>query len=549
MRSITLPCLALLLVAGCRDCEDLGNIQPAGAIEPAVFEFGPLTKGSVCVANLKVRNSGNVDLSVTGSALKNVEGEWTITKVPSLVKLAAAEDLLIEYQADGDVGALEGATIELASDDPDNGGVLRGALSAIITDLPAPAAKTSCAGIDDVVTPCASVSFGAVQLNGSGLVLPITLTNDGTADMNVTAAVINGGNADFVVESVTRGATVIELPAVVLPGRSSDCGAATGADNSITVNVRYTPTALGADIDDLVILTDSVAVDGVLGGTVTVPLSGEGSDTGILMNPDFLNFGALPEGDSDTIAVNVRNIGTNSASVNFSCIDLEDDDSCDAECTGDASDTALNGTLSCIVTTIDGGISGKGFVLDPTDAQAGGTDERVISVTWTPVAGATSIPAGAVLALHSNILGNRVFKAPMQGGTIGIVSASAGANSACDGIGDVCVHATGTPGEANFATWAGEATVRLTNTGEASFEILSIAMDPESPATITDDYTITQPATASVAPGDFVEFTVAYDEVGAGADAGFSSSVANILVNHTGAGLVTTIVINVIPPT
>ena len=546
----SLPCLALLLVAGCRDCDDLGNIQPAGAIEPAVFEFGPLTKDSVCVANLKVRNSGNVDLSVTGSDLKNALGAWTITKAPSLVKLAATEDLLIEYKAEGEIGALESATIELQTDDPDNEGILRGTINAIITDLPAPAAKTSCTGIDDVVTPCANVAYGAVAINGSGLVLPITLTNDGTADMNVTAAVINGGNPDFVLESVTRGSTEITLPAVVLPGRSSDCGAPTGADNTITFNVRYTPTALGADVDDLVILTDSVAVDGVLGSDATVPLSGEGSDTGILMSPDFINFGELAEDSTETIDVNVRNIGTLSASVNFSCIDLENDDACDAECTGDASDTALNGTLSCIVTTVDGGVSGKGFVLDPTDSQQGGNDERIVSVTWAPVAGATSIPAGAVLALHSNILGNRVFTAPLQGGTIGILTPSAGANSDCagapKGVGTVCVHAEGTPGEANFATWAGEAIVRLENTGEASLEILSIAMEQDS---ISDDYTITQPDTSTIAPGDFIEFTVAYDEVGAGADAAFSSSITDIIVTHTGAGAETTILINVIPPT
>jgi hypothetical protein len=544
----TLLALALPLVAaGCRDCEDLGNIQPAGAIEPAVFEFGPLTLGSECQANLKVTNSGNVDLSVTGSELKNKIGAWQIVGVPSLVKLAGAEDLLLSYIAEGEVGAIEGAVIELQSDDPDDGGVLRAAVSAIITDLPAPTAKTSCTSVDVIASPCPSVSFGAVQLNGAGLVLPMTLINDGTANMNVTAAVIDGGNADFTVESITRGTTVIELPTVVLPGRSSDCGAPTGADNSITINVRYRPSALGADVDDLVVLTDGVAVDGVLGGTATVALAGEGSDTGILMNPDFLNFGTLGEGDSESIDVNVRNIGTNEASVNFSCIDLENDDACDAECTGDPADTALGGTLSCIVTTVDGGVSGKGFVLDPTDAQAGGNDERIISVTWAPVAGTTNIPAGAVLALHSNILGDRVFTSPIQGGSVGIIAASAGAGSECTDVGDVCVHATGTPGEENFATWAGEAVVRLTNIGEASVVITNVALDPAN--TISDDYTIVEPAETSIAPGAFLDITVAYDEVGPGADAAFSSSVTNLVVEHTGAGLITTIVLNVIPPT
>jgi hypothetical protein len=399
------------------------------------------------------------------------------------------------------------------------------------------------------------LSYGPVQLAGSGLVLPVTITNDGTADMTVTAAVINDGNPDFVVESVTRGTTQITLPATVLPGRSSECGAPTGADNTITINVRYTPTALGADVDTLLVLTDAVNVEG---GNVEVALDGEGADTGIIMNPDFLNFGALGEGETNTIDVLVKNVGTLDASVNFSCIDLENDDVCDAECTGSADDTTLNGSLSCIVTTVDGGVSGKGFVLSPTDGAAGGGDERIVSVTWAPVAGATTIPATAVLALHSNILGNRVFTAPVQGGTIGILDGEPAADSECPGAeANVCVIADGTPGVDNHETWAGEATVVLRNTGEASLTISSVRIDSDGdegtpPNTIDDDYTITNLGDvegATLAPGDTIELLISYDEVAPGNDAAASGELTNIVLEHNGAGAQTIITIDVIPPT
>lgn len=556
-RHLRLPLflVAVAIVPACR-CEDVNGFVTAGAIEPAIFDFGPLTVGSECTANLKVVNTGQLDLSVSGSSLDN-DDQYTIAKVPALVKLGAEEDLLIDYVASSNVGALEAANIELETDDPDDGGILRALVTAIVTDAAAPALKSSCTStIGEVASPCATMSFGAVQLAGSGLVLPVTITNDGTADMNVTAAVIEG-NADFIVESVTRGNTVIELPTVVLPGRSAECGAPSGADNSITINVRYTPTALGADVGTLLVVTDAVNPE-LTAGTLRVPLDGEGADVGILMNPEFLNFGALGEGDTDTIDVLVKNVGTGEASVNFSCIDLENDDVCDAECTGDPEATALGGSLSCVVTTVDGGVSGKGFVLSATDGAAGGDDERIVSVTWAPVAGATSIPATAVLALHSNILGNRTFTAPLQGGTIGILNGQADADSVCPvDEADVCVIAEGTAGVANFATWTGEATVVLRNTGEASVTIASVRIDNDAneatpPNTIDDDYTITNLADvegATIAPGDSISLVIAYDEVAPGNDAAASSELTNIIVEHNGAGALTTITIDVIPPT
>lgn len=540
----------LAVLPACRDCEDLGAINPQGSIEPAIFEFGPITVGSECTANLKVVNNGQVDLSVTGSSLQDTNGDWTISKAPTLVRLGGSEDLLVDYVAAGTTGELQSANIELQTDDPDADGIVRGIVTAIVTNAPAPSVKSTCGPEGATTSPCTTVSYGAVQLGSSGLVLPITIANDGTADMNVTAAAIDGGNPDFVVESVTRGTTVIALPTTVLPGRSADCGAPSGADNSITINVRYTPSALGADVDDLVIVTDAVNVEG---GTVSVALDGEGADTGIIMNPDFLNFGALGEDDTATIDVLVKNVGTNEASVNFSCIDLENDDTCEAECTGAADDTTLSGTLSCSVTTFDGGVSGKGFVLAATDGAAGGDDERFVHVTWAPVAGATNIPPTAVLALHSNILGNRVFTAPLQGGTVGILNGTPAQDSECPGgEAQVCVIATGDP--ADHTTWAGEATIALRNDGEASVTIASVRVDGDddpnnAPSTIDDDYTVvTDLAGTVVAPGDSVTLTIAYDEVAPGNDAAASSELSNVVVTHNGAGVVTILTIDVVRP-
>mgnify|MGYP001614859050 CR=1 FL=1 len=46
--------------------------------------------------------------------------------------------------------------------------------------------------------------------------------------------------------------------------------------------MRYTPSAIGADVDELMILTNALESDGVPGGSLTVPLSGFGSDVGLV---------------------------------------------------------------------------------------------------------------------------------------------------------------------------------------------------------------------------------------------------------------------------
>lgn len=516
--------------AACRDCEDIGNAVPQGAIDPPVYEFGPLTLGSECSAELFVTNiGGRTDLTVSGVALENVDGDFTLARTPSLVRLGGREALRVDYKAAGEIGDTQSTTVRVSTDDPDNDGVLLATITAIVTDEPAPAVKSTC----NDVAPCASLDFGSVQLNGAGLILPVTILNDGTADMTVSAAVINEGNADFQVVSVRRGSTVIELPAVVPPGRSSECGAPTNEDNAIVVDVRYTPSSLGADVDTLVVLTDAVNAP-----QVDVPLAGVGADVGIIMSPASVNFGELPEGQTGSIDVLVSNVGTSAASVNFACIDIENDDVCEADCTGQAADVALNGTLSCGVTTSSGAAESEGFVLAPTDAQAGGDDERTVTVTWAPVAGTTAIPPTAVLALHSNILGDRVFTAPLIGGSVGVIAVSS-EDLCAAGQSGICVPATGDPGDTT--TWTGTTTVTLTNTGSATVNIGVVEED--CGATIADDFNAATITDATLAAGESGDIVVTYT------NNDFSQvDPCNLLVHHDGAGALTTIPLDIVPP-
>lgn len=546
MKRLPFALSLIVLAAGCRDCDDLGSLAPQGSIEPAIFDFGPLTIGQECQAILQVVNSGRTDLDVVAGELKDVDGDWTLQSVPALVELGAREDLLIDYTATGTAGDRQSALVEVQSDDPDDGGILRATVTALLSDAGGPLAKSACTGADgEDAAPCALLDFGATQAEGAGTIASVTLINDGTADLTLSQILFNQTNPDFTLETVRRGSTEqVGPPWTVLSGRSSDCGAPSGNDNTLIIDVRYTPSAIGADVDELVILSDALESDGAPGGSLTVPLSGFGSDVGIGIVPSPINFGDVAEGQTETIDVRVSNFGTSQASVNMSCIDLEDDGVCEARCTGAPADNALPpATFTCNVTTVDGTDEGDGFVLAASDARDGGEDERVITLTWAPAAGAADIPGTAVLALHSNVLGNTIFTAPILGGAIGILTPTvASADDVCPAPApaDACLVATGTPGD--HSTWTGELTLRLTNTGAATVNVSNVAL--EGAATIVDDYTVAPITDATLAPGEHGDVVIAYAE----ADVAASSQLVNVVVTHTGQNGQTLVTLDVIPP-
>jgi hypothetical protein len=542
-RRVALLAAVLSLLPACAFCDDVDQFLPQGRIcttdDPdcggPLLDLGPVTSGNTCAATLYLRNGGNADLElVEGTArLLDTDGDFTLKKVPPLVRLGAAEAIVVDYVAGADVGQREGTGFELQTNDPDDDGFLRGSITAFVAASPVALATSSCdetdgAGEVTTTSPCALVDFGAVPLGNAaesidvrpGASRTVRVVNNGNADLNVISAVIDGGGGDFAVASIRRGSQVVQAPALVPAGASGDCGAPTGADNALAIDVRFAPTTLGAGVATLQIVTD-----GAEGALLEIPLSGVGADTGILLNPEVARFGDIATGASDTQTVLVQNVGTDTASVNTSCIDVEDDGTCEADCTGAASATALQGTLRCRFKRSDGSNEGKGFVLEPTDAREGGDDERTLEITWTPSDDAPSIPASAVVALKSNIQNNKVFKVGLVGGAAGVLVVDS--DNPC---GDShCVQAQGTAG--NVSTWTGSLTLTLQNTGTASLTIASVAAETGTPGTIVDDWTIGAPGTTTLAPNasTTIELTYANSANDASGVDGF-----NLIIDHDG---------------
>lgn len=122
-----------------------------------------------------------------------------------------------------------------------------------------------------------SVAFGNVNL-GSSSSKTVTLTNTGSATLNITAATISG--ADY---------------ATTLKPTSLNAGANT------TFTVTFTPTASGNASGSISITSNSPD------SPTTIALSGTGLQAQIAATPSTVAFGTVTEGTTDSVPITLTN--------------------------------------------------------------------------------------------------------------------------------------------------------------------------------------------------------------------------------------------------
>jgi len=111
----------------------------------------------------------------------------------------------------------------------------------------------------------ASLAFGNGTVGITSSPQVVTLTNIGNLPFTITSIQINGANSpDF--------------------AQTNNCPASLAANSNCTINVTFTPTALGNDSASLTV-TDSAQ-----GGMQTVPLTGTGASFMVTVSPSSLTF-------------------------------------------------------------------------------------------------------------------------------------------------------------------------------------------------------------------------------------------------------------------
>lgn len=475
------------------DCEDIGDLSALGAIQPASYDFGLVVSGEQCVAELTLSNDGQADLAVNESKFIDANGDFSISGiVPAYVGAFGSDIVSVAYTA-GSPGAAEGATLWLKTNTPENDGVVQAALRGTPVSALSAMVQAACEVDGQETKPCAEINFGATVVadTNPGVIRSLRIYNDGTSEMQVLNPATSGnpfGNSDFSLDLVRMPSgdgmgsmlTITDdmWPITLEPG-FGQCGV--GSENEKTFvefSVHYQPTEIGGDAGTFHVDTTAA----IEPSSLDISLVGVGSGDGIGVDPDILRFGEVAVGNEAEKTARVYNQRLDEARVNNSCLDLDMDDVCDVDCT--AIDTAVE--LSCGVERMDGSHEGKGFVLAPADAIAGGDDERNVVVRWAPESAGN---LRAQLLLETALGGGRVWTVLITGGVSGTFSPS---------MDPVVVPASGDPlaGSVNFS---------VSNTGQAPLTISAIHFSGSG--AITSEFTLTSSSDSNFTVNGDTEWT------------------------------------------
>src|ERR1700735_5215491 len=246
--------------------------QAGLSVSPATWNFGSLTVGQKTSQNVKLTNTGNSNVvinmaNITGSAF-GIAGLALPTTLP------AGQSLTFSAQfAPTAAGAATGS-ISFTDNAPNSPQTLTMSGMGV--------ASSSTLGAS-----AASVSFGSVAV-GSNSQQTVTVTNTGNASATISALTASGTGF-----SVTGLATPVTI----------------AANQSASFTAQFAPTTSGA-------ASGSITVSSTASNsTLSIPLSGSGTQGSLTANPSTVGFGNVIVGANGTSSITLTNSGSASISI------------------------------------------------------------------------------------------------------------------------------------------------------------------------------------------------------------------------------------------
>ncbi|MDX9972802.1 MAG: malectin domain-containing carbohydrate-binding protein [FCB group bacterium] len=264
----------------------LGTGKPQLAVTPASLDFGGVTLGqSSPTQSVTVKNDGTASVTVSALQLTGTHGDAFMvdTAVPFSLAVGATRTIGVTFAPTTTEG--NAATMVLTSNavnSPNSVGLTGTGVESSLVFTAAPA----------------SLTFPEQDVGTTSPASTVTLTNTGTASVEVTSVTLTGENAaDF---SVSGPA----LPLSLAPGATAD------------LNLTFTPSASGAHVASLVVASSDPE------GDLVVPLSGQGETVVVTSVLYRINCGGSnytdPEGNAwsgDAGYYNTGTVYTTSASI------------------------------------------------------------------------------------------------------------------------------------------------------------------------------------------------------------------------------------------
>lgn len=257
------------------------GIQGSLVIAPTALDFGNTLVGSSSAEqSVTLSNSGTASLNVTALSAAAAPFERTAsgscaTTLP--ITLAAGTNCTLSYRFSPTATGAANQILTVTANAPGSGtiGLAGTGVQGNLTIAPG------------------SVAFGNINVGSSSAEQSVTLSNTGTASLNVTT--VTAAAAPF--ERTASGTCAATLPITLAAG--ANC----------TLSYRYSPTATGAASQTLTVMANAPG-----GGTIA--LSGNGVSGALSLTPNPVAFGNVLVGaTSSPLTATLTNTGTGTLSV------------------------------------------------------------------------------------------------------------------------------------------------------------------------------------------------------------------------------------------
>jgi hypothetical protein len=238
---------------------------------PASINFGSVKVGQSTTQTVKLTNNGNVDLMVNVAQVSGTGFGMSGLSLPATIAAGKSMSFTAQFTptlAQGMTGTIK--FTDSAANSPqtlDLAGTGTGANSTLNANP-------------------GSIAFGSVAV-GNNSTQTITLTNSGTSSVAISNATASG-----------TGFTMSALSTMTL-----------NAGASATFTAKFAPASAGSATGGITITSNAT------NPTMTIALSGTGTQAHLSANPSSVSFGSLQVGGSASVSVTLTNSGTGSISI------------------------------------------------------------------------------------------------------------------------------------------------------------------------------------------------------------------------------------------
>jgi len=253
--------------------------SPQLSLSAATLSFGNVTVNSTTTLPETLTSSGTAPVTINSATVSGAGFAVAGTTLP--VTLNPGQSVTLKVQCDPTSAGAASGQLTIQSNSATNS-------TATVSLTGAGTAATS----PQLTLSTASLTFGNVTVNTAST-QPVTLTSTGTSPVTINSAALTG--AGFTMSGVS-------FPVTLNPNQS------------VTLNTRFDPTAVGAASGQLTIQSDSST-----NSTATVNLSGTGTaatSPQLTLSAASLTFGDVTVNTSSTQPVTLTSTGTAPVTIN-----------------------------------------------------------------------------------------------------------------------------------------------------------------------------------------------------------------------------------------